>query len=283
MEHARAHGVPGILEVNSPLIDEQATHRDLVDRTAAERVARRVFRAASLLVAVSEGVADWVERFRPSDPVLVAPNGVDPSRFAPPAARGGAAPFTVGFVGTLRPWHGIDVLADAFARLAARAADARLLVVGGGPGREDLERDLAARGLLERVRLVGAVAPEEVPALLAAMDVGVAPYPETAAFYFSPLKIFEYMAAGLPVVASRIGQIGALVEHDRTGMLCTAGDAQALAETLDGLRRDPERRRRLGTAAREQALRRHTWDGVVQGILEGAGLATPVRVSTESV
>ena len=284
LELARERGIPAILEVNSPLIEEQALHRELVDRDAAEEVARRVFAAASSLVAVSRGVAEWLEEFPTArGRIHVIPNGVDPGRF-PPALPDPERPFTVGFVGSLKPWHGVGLLAEAFALLHARDPRAELVVVGDGPEREGLERDLAVRGVAKHASLVGAVPPAAVPSFLARVDAGIAPYPMLSRFYFSPLKVLEYMAAGLPVVASRIGQIAELVEHGRSGILCPAGDAQALADALDALRRDPLLRARLGAAGREVALRRHSWDAVVRAILHRAGMDIgPVRHQAERV
>ena len=102
-------------------------------------------------------------------------------------------------------------------------------------------RALADRGLTNRTELTGAVEPAEIPALLARMDIAVAPYPDLADFYFSPLKVMEYMAAGRAVVASRIGDIDGLIRHGETGLLCAAGDRDALAQAnehfggIDGL------------------------------------------------
>ena len=121
MGWARASGVPGVLEVNAPLIDEQAEHRVLVDRAEAERIAARAFTSAACVVTVSEPVAQWViERMDDPSSVHVVPNGVDTDFIRP----GGSAAardegFTVGFVGTLKPWHGVEVLLEAFARLAS--------------------------------------------------------------------------------------------------------------------------------------------------------------------
>jgi glycosyltransferase involved in cell wall biosynthesis len=273
LELARERGIPGILEVNAPLIAEQALHRGLVDRAAAEEVARRALAAASAVVAVSRGVADWLEEFPAArGRIHVIPNGVHPGRFLP-ARRDPARPFSVGFVGSLKPWHGVGLLAEAFARLHARDPRVQLVVVGDGPERERLQRDLGARGLTACARLAGAVPPAVVPAWLARMDAGVAPYPMASGFYFSPLKVLEYMAAGVPVVASAIGQIPELLDAGRCGILCPPGDVEALAEALDALRRDPALRQRLGAAGHEAALRRHSWDAVVQAILERAGLA----------
>ncbi|MDQ3697701.1 MAG: glycosyltransferase family 4 protein [Gemmatimonadota bacterium] len=280
MEYASARGIPGVLEVNSPLIEEQARHRGLVDRAGAERSAARAFAAATLLVAVSDEVAASVERHTVAPGrVHVIPNGVDPARFRPrDIHRPAGAPFTIGFVGTLKPWHGLPTLVEAFALVNALAPDARLLIVGEGPERERVETDAARFGVNGAVRLTGAVDPPAVPALLASMHVACAPYPHSTGFYFSPLKVLEYMAAGLPVVASRVGQLARLVVHERTGLLCPAGDAAALATALERLRHDPALRARLGRAARAAVTRGHTWDAVVRRVIALAGLeASPAH------
>jgi glycosyltransferase involved in cell wall biosynthesis len=276
MAHARAQGIPGLLEVNAPLIEEQATHRSLVDRASAERVAERVFREATALIAVSDVLATYLEQYPAARGcVHVVPNGVNPDRFPADltlARRAAPGTFTVGFVGTLKPWHGLAILVEAFALLHQQAGDARLLIVGDGPERPILEADLAARGLLEWTDFAGAVAHEQVPGLLAAMDVAVAPYLGQLHFYFSPLKVFEYMAAGRPVVASCIGQLAELIQHGCNGLLCPADDALALAAALQQLRDNASLRERLGQAARATVLTHYTWKAQVQRILRLAAL-----------
>jgi len=273
MEYARDTGVPGILEINAPLIEEQATHRTLLDRERAERVAERAIRAASLPFAVSAGVAARVSVFDEVDGrIRVIPNGVDPVRFAAAALRERTArPFTVGFVGSLKPWHDLTTLAAGFAKLAEQDAKCRLLVVGDGPGAEPLRRELEARGVSGAAHLTGAVAPEKIPALLGEMDVGCAPYAADEDFYFSPLKVLEYMAAGLPTVGARIGQVAQWIEDGKTGLLHPPEDARAMADALDRLRRAPALCRDLGRAARQCAEEEHSWDAVVAGILDEAG------------
>ena len=271
MEYARDTGTVGVLEVNAPLIAEQATYRGLVDRAGAEAVAQRAFAAATAVFAVSEEAAAHI-----GVPVHVVPNGVVLHRFTPAGHRRRET-FTVGFVGSLRPWHGLGTLVEAFALLHARRPHARLLVVGDGPGRGELETAIDARGLSDVAPLTGAVAPTDVPPLLDAMDAAVAPYGNLDGFWFSPLKVFEYMAAGLPIVASRIGQIERVLDHDRTALLTPPGDADAIADALVRLADDACLRARLGRQARAVAEERHGWDAAVDRIIRLAELAGAAR------
>jgi glycosyltransferase involved in cell wall biosynthesis len=280
MEYARDTGVPGLLEVNAPLVEEQAAYRGLCDRAAAEQVAERVFAAAGALAAVSREVAAYLERFPAArGRVHVVPNGVDTDRFPPdlaPSLPADPGVFTVGFVGTLKPWHGLPMLVAAFDLLHRRHPDTRLLVVGDGTERVVLEADLVARGLAGAAVLTGAVAPEYVPGLLASMDAAVAPYPDRPGFYFSPLKLYEYLAAGRAVVASRIGQAAEVIEHGANGLLVPPGDAAALAAALARLRGDPGLRARLGRLARMTVADRYTWDAVARRLLGVAGVPAAV-------
>lgn len=272
MGEARRSGASGVLEVNAPLIEEQAAHRGLHDRRTAERVRDEAFAAATALVCVSDEVAAWSRRAgAQAARVHVVPNGVDVGRFRPapegPAARD---TLTVGFVGTLKPWHGVETLIAAVARLAEAGGGAppvRLLVVGDGPGRAALEGAAGAAGIAGITEFTGAVDHAAVPGLLSRVDVAVAPYPDLPDFYFSPLKLYEYLSAGLPVVASRVGQVAEAIEHGVTGLLCAPGDPVALAAALDTLGRDPRLRRALGAAGRARTAATRSWDAVAERIM----------------
>lgn len=276
MEYAQERGIASLLEVNAPLIDEQRRYRQLLHQEEAEAAEHRAFAAASSLLAVSDGVARYLEDHpAATGRVHVVPNGVDPDRFGPhvtPSMPGTEGTWTAGFVGTLKPWHGVHTLIGAFAELHRRCGKVRLLIVGDGPQRAALETQAAATNAVESIEFTGAVEPEAIPGILASFDVAVAPYPALDDFYYSPLKIYEYMAAGCPIVAASIGQICTLLDDEVTGLLYPPGDTAALARALERLRAEPDLRGRLGAAARDAAARDHTWDATVSRIIELGGI-----------
>ncbi len=268
---AQRRGVPSVLEVNAPLVQEQAAFRGLVDRPAAEDVARSALGAAGVVVCVSDAVQAWVRRTSGrSTGVHVLANGVDTERVHPvdaPVRPADADPFTVGFVGTLKAWHGLETLLPAFSQLYRADPSWRLLLVGDGPVRGQIEQLAGELGVRDAVELVGAVPPGQVVDQLHRMDVACAPYPPSEESYFSPLKLYEYLAAGLPVVASAIGQVPEALRHGALGHLVPPGDATALAERLQQARADVDWRARMRVETRQAAVAEHTWRAVVDATL----------------
>ena len=263
-------GVPGILEVNAPLIDEQRTHRVLVDEQAADAALQEQVQAALATICVSDPVCDWVIARTEGTRVFTVPNGVNVHRITPQPESPGA--HVVTFVGTLKPWHGVDVLLRARAQAHK---DWQLRIIGDGPMRAELD-DLA-RSLGIDVDFRGAVAPDAIPQHMAGTAIGVAPYPAMdtdSDQYFSPLKVYEYMAAGLPVVASRVGQLPEIMGE--SAYLVPPSDPEALAAALDALVANPVERARVGSDNRRQAEREHSWAGTVDHILAHAGVKEDV-------
>lgn len=247
-------GCPAVVEVNAPLVQEQAAFRNFVLRDEAVAIEREVFSRATALAVVSRELCGYVTA-RGADPARVAVigNAVDTAMFYPgiaPASVPGLAPggFTVGFTGSLKAWHGTEVLIDAVARLAARR-DVRLLIVGDGPDRAALEEQARTRGIADRMVITGWVPHHRLPTLIARMDVATAPYPAAGGHYFSPLKLYEYLAMGRPVVASDIGQTAALLRPSGAGVLVPPGDAAALADALERVAHDEGLAQRLGNLA----------------------------------
>lgn len=275
MEYARDAGICGVLEVNAPLVEEQRRYRDLVHEAEAIEARRRCLEAADGVLAVSRPLARWLETLAPGKVHEVC-NGVDTDRFRPdvaPSLSHPAGVVSIGFVGSLRPWHGVPTLVEAFASVHEVRPHVRLVLVGDGPAREEIVRQIDAYGLRECVHLCGKVAPEAIPGLLTSMDIATAPYPDLEGFYFSPLKLFEYMSAGRAIVASSCGQIPEVIEHERTGLLVEPGDVNALAAALMRLVDDEILRGCLGAAARHAAVRAHRWDAVAERILSFAQTA----------
>jgi len=179
----------------------------------------------------------------------------------------------IGFVGSFSSFHGIEVLKQVVAGLCPREPRARFLFVGEGTRSGDLREFCRRSGHESRVRFTGHVAREHVPALMAATDILVAPYAREAFFYFSPIKLFEYMSCGKAVVATRIGQIADVVEDGQTGLLYDPDDTDGLIDRLAALIRDPELRTAMGRRARAAVESDYSWTAnatKVAALLEGA-------------
>lgn len=254
----------------------------------------RNLRDASLIVVVSEVLKEQLvaERGIPAEKVLVNPNGVDvdalePLRERSPAqwraATGRPEAPTVGFVGTFGLWHGVKLLP---AMIDAVGPGVRWVIVGDGLLHGEVRDEVAARGLADRVELTGVLPHERTVEALAACDVFVSPHvpnPDGSRFFGSPTKLFEYMGLGRPVVASDLEQIGEVIEHERTGLLCPPGDVEAAAAGVQRLLDDPALRKRLAGAALEVAATRYSWAAHARRILDALdGAPTPaLAVSRE--
>lgn len=267
-----ALGIPAVLEVNAPLIEEQQQYRQLHDLDLAEKTLRLNAGRADVVACVSEPIARWVRSRVPGAGTVLTPNGVNTERISPrPGGRANSDHLTVAFVGTLKPWHGVADLLNAVDVANSAAADPNrwtVRIIGDGPGRQDFERLAAELGV--DAAFTGAVRPESVPALLHGCDAAAAPYPHPATGhgdYFSPLKVYEYLAAGMPVVASAVGQIPSILGHGNSGLLVPPGDIPALAAALNQLAQGPELRETLGVRARA-AARNYSWNGVLATMTE---------------
>jgi glycosyltransferase involved in cell wall biosynthesis len=261
---------PLILELNSPLALEQTTYRATGLGELAAQAERWTLARADAVLAVSELLRDYaISLGADPDRVYVVPNGVDAGRFHPgehdPETRRrrwgfGDGPI-LGFVGGLRPWHGVKVLPAVLERLVPSYPGLKLAIVGDGPLRGDLEREVQERGLADNAVFTGSLPHEEIAPLIRRFDVALAPYPRPDHdFYFSPLKLFEYMACGVPVVAAGLGQIEEVIRDGETGLLYPPEEPGALVEACARLLSDRDLRRRIGSAAAKEVHNYYTWD-----------------------
>jgi glycosyltransferase involved in cell wall biosynthesis len=260
---ARVLGIPHVVELNAPLPEEAQRYRRLEYPDDARRLEREVLEHADLVVAVSPPLARYAKALG-APRVEVLPNAVALDRFRAKPRRHGDGPVAV-LAGSLRPWHGVDAVVEAWSILGESAP--KLVVVGDGPGRPLLEAVGA--------HVTGVVPHAAVADFLARADIGLAPYEIDAPDYFSPLKLFEYMAAGLAVVAGELPAVREVVSEE-TALLVPKGDPEALAAAVSGLSTDVVRRQRLGRAARKLVAEEHTWRHRARRVLAVADAGTSV-------
>ena len=258
---ARKRGIKTVLEVNCLYSHPGYTQFEpLTFGWITARMERRALSLASLVLAVSSPLAQQVKELG-IHTVEVVPNGANavtfrPSRTDPGTNRarlGLPDALTIGWAGILRDWHGLDLLLDALTHLPG----VTLIVVGDGPARPDVEARTRRLGLADRVVITGRLPHESMPEWLAAVDIAVVPDERTGVA--SPMKLLEYMAMGLTVVAPDLANIRDLVTPDVDGVLFRPGDATDLSRALVRLTKDPHVRQRLGANARLKIERERNW------------------------
>lgn len=260
---ARRRGVPVILEVNDSAIVERV--RPLALRRLAMAIERRVFRDADGLVFVSSVFRDRARAAHPGmAPAIVTPNAADIAKFSfsqeqreATRARLGLGDHVVcGYLGAFVPWHAIDAFVHRIADRLATAPWLKLLLVGDGATYAPLRAFVEERGLSGQVLLTGRVAHDEVPGLLAAMDMAILP---SAGDYTSPVKLFEFMACAVPPVAPGFAPVREVLDEDETGWMFPAGDLDAAVDAVIARSMDPADLARVGANARRRVAERHQW------------------------
>ncbi len=260
-----------MLEANASEVTWREQWSSLVFPGLARATERLVLRASARVAVVSENAAADLRPQIPDDGRLrVVPNGVEVQSFAGAAPHALPFPsdaFVVAFSGLFYPWHGARYLAEAFRLLVAERPSSRLLLVGDG---EDI---VSVRSILKTelaegtATITGLVPREEVPGYLAAAQVLVSPHAPGPGFIGSPIKLWEYMAAGRSIVATDVAQLGDVLRHGETALLVPPADPAALAEALAELHDDPDLRAALARAAGDEAARLHSWDARLEATL----------------
>lgn len=274
LDVARELGVPLLLEVNSPMVDEMEQLGSLRFKRRALATERLVLGGADAVLAVTQVLAELlVERGAPRERVAVIGNGAVVERYGP-AARAAAAAlrgrwqlpataFPLGFVGYMRPWHRLDLVLDAMVRPGLQ--DLVLVLMGRGPALQPLRAQAAARGLGARVIALGEVPAELLPAHVLACDGALIPAINA---YASPLKLFDSLAAGVPTLAPDQPNLRETITDGDNGLLFRPGDSEDLVRQLLRLVQDRAFARRLGDQGlRSLQQRRWTWAGNAERVL----------------
>jgi glycosyltransferase involved in cell wall biosynthesis len=258
---AKRRGLPFLVEVNAPLAEERARFGKLSLRSLARWTEAYVWRRGDRVLPVTAVLGGHVVAAGvPAERLVVIPNGIHPEEFpAPPPAPAGPRPqLTLGFVGFVREWHGLDQVVRA---IAAWQGEPRLslLVVGEGPARAGLETLAAELGIGDRVRFTGLVEREAVPGLVGSFDIALQP---ASVAYASPLKLFEYMAMGRAIIAPDQPNLREVLEDGGNALLFDPADPAAMWQAVLRLATDDALRARLGAAARETIFACDmTWEG----------------------
>lgn len=261
------HGIPWVLETNGPFFYEAKDDRNsLVLTKLARRRECEAYHRCDALIAVSSALKHVLVQELEINPakIVVVPNGVDLRVFNPchHAPRRFFAEFTVGFVGSLIHWQGIDLLIRATAMLCEEGVPLCIVVVGDGPYRQQWEELAQSIGLGDRVRFIGHVPWSEVPTYIAGFDIGFSGQIPTqlGIMYHSPLKLYEYMAMQKPVLASAFDDARVLVDGKGTGFLFQPGNVMDLAHALRQAYKARQGLPLMGRIAREEVVARHSWE-----------------------
>lgn len=267
-------GIPLLLEVNAPLVQERSAHSGGLSLKRLARWAEgTAWRGADYVLPVTQVLGDHVRAYGvPDARIVVIPNGINEEHFAAAPApeqakveRGLAGKLVLGFTGFVREWHGVDRVIRWMAGPAA-PANAHLLVVGDGPIRPELEKLAAELGIAARVTFTGVIHRDQVPAWVASFDIALQP---AVVPYASPLKLMEYLVMGKAVLAPRTPNLCEVLSDGRNALLFDGDTPGAMELALGRLCDDAELSASIAAGARatidELDL---TWDGNARKVLQ---------------
>ncbi len=279
---AQRQGIPCLLEVNALIVDPPQVRKRRIDDLTGGWMQRWAVAQCDMAGRIVTPLHTTVPPEVPREKIVELPWGVDVDRFAHLSGPAAEQPPTALFLGSFRTWHGVIDFVKAAALLLALGRDYHFRLVGDGPERPQAEQ--LARAWPGRFTFTGALPYAQIPAELGRAALGVAPFTRmphpalrAAGFFWSPLKIYEYMAAGLPVVTTDMPPLNEIVREGQEGALFREDDPADLAAAMDRVLRDLAAARVLGARGRERVRARYTWAGhcaaldrLLVGISEGA-------------
>jgi glycosyltransferase involved in cell wall biosynthesis len=259
-------GVPLIEEINAPLAYEKQHYDRLHFPALARLIERCIVHGSRKTIAVTGVLRRMLIRDgAPAEKIVVMHNGVNPDEYIgrnePPTPER----LVIGFVGWFRDWHGLAEVVRSMGTHRWGERGVRLLLVGDGPAREDLEAEIRRNEVADFVSITGEASREEVRTRLAEMDIALQP---AATSYACPMKLIEYMAAGKAIVAPAQDNIMELLAHERNGLLFEPGNWKDFASRVERLIEDRELAASLGESARDTVRSRGlTWEDNARRVL----------------
>ena len=276
-------GIPFVLEINADLL-EQRRFKGIQERGLRRLFAiwatRVCFKTAARIICISPRLKEHLHTKWNIDEskLAVLPCAADVEAFKPNhnsetvrKSLGLTAEPIVMWVGGFYPWHDMSLLLESFALILQQRPDARLVLVGDGQTRSSVEETVTKAGMGHAVIMTGKIAHSEVPEMLSIADVAVVPSaPLTAGLggTGTPLKLFEYMAAGKAIVATALNEAAEVIQDGHDGLLVQPGDVNRFAKATLKLINDPRERSRLGQNAREQAVKQYSWENYTRRLEE---------------
>ena len=262
---------PFIVEVNYTSCTPLVRERSRILKPLAKRADRYIFSRATALVAVSSYLKQHLitEFGVQPERIFVVPNAADPdvfdiSKVSRPATLADIEGKIIGFVGGFYPWHGLELLLLAFRQIAHQVPSAKLMLVGDGPTLSAIRAQIDQLGLEERVILPGKIAHKDLPGYIAMFHCGVMPDSNA---YGSPMKIFEYMALGKPVIVPNYGPLLDVIDDGVEGRVFAARSVDQLADCMALLLTDADAHARMGVQARQKIVTKHNWRKNAEAIL----------------
>lgn len=268
--------IPYICEFNGSMtwMARHWENRKIFHESLIDSIELLNLKIADLIVVVSKPMKkQLIQSGIKEQKILVNPNGVDTEKYHPNIDARKIRDrlninekSVVGFIGTMGPWHGADVLTEAFGQMILTYPHLRktavLLMIGDGIKMHQVQTLIEKYHLEGNAILTGLVPQESGPNYLAACDILVSPHvpnPDGTPFFGSPTKLFEYMAMGKGIVASELDQIGEILEHKKTAWLAEPGNVTDLSKKIKMLIENPNLRENLGKNARNAVATRYTW------------------------
>ncbi|WP_430494465.1 glycosyltransferase family 4 protein [Rossellomorea marisflavi] len=279
----KKNGTPWIMESNGIFFEEAKYERNsLVLTKLARKIELHGYRKSDYVVCISETLKNLIVEKSGINPqkVLVIPNGVD-TEFFNPSIHKPIKIFdkgiTIGFVGSVIEWQGLDILINSVAKLKSQGIMVKVCIVGDGPALQDLISLSKALDIESQVSFVGRVGFSQIPSYILGFDLGFSGQVnmKKSKMYHSPLKLYEYMSMGIPVLATSFDDAKSTIRNGYNGYLVNPGDEQSLITGLKNSIMNIDNLKLNSEKSRSEIVNNHSWESKMKKVIDVIDLAIP--------